>query len=296
MKNFCFVILHYENYEDTFECVDSILKNVIYTNYTIVIVDNGSSNKSGSIIQQKYQDCEKVTVIINKKNLGFARGNNVGFQYAKYTLKADFIALINNDTIISQPDFIEIILKKHKAYSFDILGPDIISLIDGHHQNPRPITLQNKEILAKLLIWYRIYLFLNYIGMDKILENFKKRLFKKPLINQEIMYTSNPDNREMVNVKLHGSCLIFSRSYIEKYDGLNPNTFMYSEEAILYFLIQRDRLKTIYTPDVKIYHKEDSSTSYKYKSNVQRRRFYYKNFIKSGQVLLQMMREKEQLP
>jgi GT2 family glycosyltransferase len=295
MKKFCFVILHYLIYDDTIECINSILGNIDYKNFDVVVVDNGSNNGSGDRIKEKYEDNSKIFVIINPANLGFAKGNNVGYQFAKYKLKSDFIALINNDTLIKQNDFIDSIINKHAVKPFHILGPDIISIIDGRHQNPSPVTLQDKDVLIKFIKNYKILLFLNYFLIDKFMENFKKKIIKKPFINLNIQAIDNKENKELVNVKLHGSCLVFSPEYIQNYEGLYPKTFMYSEEAILYFIAKRDHLTTIYFPQAKIYHKEDSSTEYLYKKNYKKRRFYYKNFIDSGFVFLELMEKNKDL-
>lgn len=45
-------------------------------------------------------------------NLGFARGNNKGYRYAKNTLGCNYIIMLNNDTIIIQHDFLSIIRKE----------------------------------------------------------------------------------------------------------------------------------------------------------------------------------------
>ena len=66
-----------------------------------MIVDNGSSNNSGKLIDSKYKDMSNIHVILLKDNLGFAKGNNIGFQYAKKELNCDFICMLNNDTILS---------------------------------------------------------------------------------------------------------------------------------------------------------------------------------------------------
>jgi len=289
---FAFVVLHYLTLEDTIECVDSIINNIDYKNYKIVIVDNGSPNGSGTILKEKLHNNDKIIVILNKNNLGFAKGNNVGFQHAKHRLNADFIALINNDTIIEQSDFITKIIEKFKSSNFHILGPDIVSTKDGIHQNPRPRTLQNKAELRSQIKLYRTKLLLNYFLLDNILEKTKKRFIKKPFIT--VSETIGPSwEKEKLNVKLHGSALVFSPSYVELYEGLYPKTFIYSEEAILYFIAKRDNLKTLYFPEVKILHKEDSSTNEIFKKNFKKRRFYYKNFIKSGKILLELMEKPE---
>ena len=84
MYTFSFVILHYISITDTIECIESILKNINYLKYYIIVVDNGSKNNSGNILKEKYKNNSNVKVILNENNLGFARGNNVGYKLAKY--------------------------------------------------------------------------------------------------------------------------------------------------------------------------------------------------------------------
>lgn len=293
MYRFTFVILHYLSYDDTIECIESILKNVEYPNCFLVVVDNGSNNGSGIKLLSRYEHEKNITVIINKTNLGFAKGNNIGFQYAKNTLKSDFICLINNDTEIRQKDFIDRIVEKFKRYEFHILGPDIITVENGRHQNPQKATLQNPNEIKRFIRLYRIYLLLNYVCLDNLLEKMKKRVFPKPIFTSDVKTILNPGNKEMADVKLHGSCLVFSPHYVKQYKGLYPKTFMYSEEAILYYLARQDGLSTVYFPDVQIYHKEDVSLNSIYEQSYKKRRFYYQNFIRSGKALLELMQENE---
>ena len=92
--NFTFVILHYYTIEDTVNCVQSIKEIETYgNNVKIVIVDNASPNRTGKLIQEKYIDDPQIHVILSSENLGFANGNNLGFEYAKKQLKSDFIIL-----------------------------------------------------------------------------------------------------------------------------------------------------------------------------------------------------------
>ncbi|EMF0409107.1 glycosyltransferase, partial [Enterococcus faecium] len=70
-----FEVLHYETINETIQCVESILSNVI--NPVIVVVDNASSNNSGNELIEKFKSYDNVFVLINEKNLGFAKGNNI---------------------------------------------------------------------------------------------------------------------------------------------------------------------------------------------------------------------------
>ena len=77
-----FIILHYLAEEETYRSVDSIKNKIDVEEYKIVIVDNGSPDQSGERLQRKYSNESKIDVILTGKNLGFAKGNNVGFKYA----------------------------------------------------------------------------------------------------------------------------------------------------------------------------------------------------------------------
>lgn len=281
-----FVILHFLTYDDTHECIDSILNNVDYFNYQIVVVDNGSSNDSAERLCKHYSNNLKVKVIINEFNLGFAKGNNVGYRYAKYDLKSDFIILINNDTIIKQRSFINKIIQKYKSDKFHIMGPDIISLKDNCHQNPQRESLVNKIEIVSEIKKSRINLILNYIGIENMLINIKK--FIKLKMNMKNIYNIDY-GKEKNDVQLHGSCLIFSPDYIKKYEGLYDKTYMYREEDILFYFVKRYGLIMKYYPKVCIFHKEDSSTNYVYKEDKYKRRFYYKNMIRSSKLLLELI-------
>ena len=92
--DFAFVILHYNTIEDTILCVDSIKENV-NSNYNIVIVDNCSPNGSGKLVKEKYCNDVDIHVILSERNEGFARGNNIGFIFAKERLHSKFIILMN---------------------------------------------------------------------------------------------------------------------------------------------------------------------------------------------------------
>jgi len=291
MECFCFVILHYQTRDDTIECVNSIFDNISYKNYQIVLVDNGSPNKSGAILKEYYKTKQNVTVIINKKNLGFTDGNNVGFLFARDSLHANYIALINNDTIIQQKNFIETIIEKDNINNFDILGPDIIS-VTGHHQNPVFNKVSTIRAVETYIKFYRKVLFLNYFALDKLLEQIKKSFIPKSNIHLEDINVPQNHTMEQKGVMLHGSAMIFSKSYFSVYDGLYPGPFMYGEEAILDFIAKRDKLTVLYCPEIKIIHKDDSSTNFAYRNPLKKRRFYLKNFIYTMKILQSLMKEK----
>lgn len=290
MYKFSFVILHYETINDTIECINSILNNIEYIEYEIIVVDNASKNKSGIQLKELYKGNSKIHVLINLENIGFAKGNNIGYKFAKDELRSSFIALINNDTLIKQKDFIDIVIKKYKETKFDLLGPDILSINEDYHQNPKPLSIRNKMVLKRLILHHIFLLLLNYILIDQKAEQIKKYFVKKPLI-KNITNKDYDHTRDLYNVKLSGCCLIFSPKFIADYDGLYDKTFLYSEEEILFYQMKRDNRKTLYSPDIKIIHKEDATLNSLFTQTYKRRRFYYKNYIRSGFAFLKLLNQ-----
>ena len=53
MEHVSFVILNYCSGDLTIQCISSIRKNIGYSNYSIVVVDNGSPDKSGVSVAAK---------------------------------------------------------------------------------------------------------------------------------------------------------------------------------------------------------------------------------------------------
>jgi GT2 family glycosyltransferase len=276
-----FVILHYLTIIDTIECIQSILNNV-EGDFDIVVVDNGSNDGSGLELEAKYRGVQNIHIIISKTNSGFARGNNIGYQYAKQRLNPDFIILLNNDTLVTQKHFIEIIEKKYIQHEFDILGPDIHSLVDNTHQNPhnKPLKEYSKSYLLALFIKFLASFLLIYLKVDSVF----KRKKRNTSMSEHKIY-----NMEQKDIMLHGCCLIFSRHYINKYNGLYDKTFLYMEEDILFYIAQKEGLLTMYSPDIFIEHKEDSSTNAFVKVGRQKRLFIYKHHLKSSLEFLKIV-------
>lgn len=285
---FVFVVLHYKTWWDTIECVDSMLATA-YTNKKIIIVNNDEDNIAKEKLTNKYQNKPEIILLHTGENLGFSRGNNVGFQYAKNELEASFIVLSNNDIVIPGDSIIDDIIDKYQQTPFDILGPKIISTIDQLDQNPRNELYDSISNVEKFISHFRRLLLLSYVNLDIWLVDLKKKFFPKSSLPK---YNNDLDHdTEQWGVKLHGSFLVFAPTYVANYEGLYPLKSMLIEESFLNYIAKRDHLRTIYYPYCKIYHKEDSSTNYMYGRGVKKRRFYYRNCLNSCKVLLELMKD-----
>jgi GT2 family glycosyltransferase len=273
-----FVILHYENLDDTKECLESLGKYLNNNDVFVVVVDNGSQNRKLSSISADYEN-DKVQFLYSADNLGFAKGNNIGYLYAKYQLNADIIILANNDLVFSQTDFIEKLVKEYDIRKFDVAGPQIISLVDGKNQNPVAVQFKNCRDLNRRIFRYLILYMLCMLNLDLIAQS----IFAKDI---EEFHPNEDDD-----IQLHGACMIFAREYINKFDGLYDKTFMYCEEGILKFIVKRENMRMMYLENLKVNHKEGASTKTIYGKGRKKRLFYYKWNLESCRILKKLMKE-----
>ncbi len=89
------IIVNYNSYDDVCRLLSS-LKKLTYDNYNVIIVDNASLDESGRLLQERFSD-ERISIILNPENSGFAAGNNLGMSTA-VARGADWIWLLNADT------------------------------------------------------------------------------------------------------------------------------------------------------------------------------------------------------
>jgi GT2 family glycosyltransferase len=260
--------------------VDSIINRIDTESYHIIIVDNCSPDNSGEQLISKYAGNRHIVVICNESNLGFARGNNVGFRYAK-NMGCKFIVVLNNDTLLLQDNFYKVIKDEYERSKFAVLGPLIETPYNKLTDNPGRNTVMSKKELHHFIFLVRIRLLFNYLRIepvyDRLLSLVQNRSARQ---GKNTCYKTRCEN-----VQLHGCCLVFSPQYISRFNGLNENTFLYMEEDILYAEMMIAKMKTVYTPDLRIFHKGGGSTNTVLRNNVLKRRFNYKCHLQSAQVL-----------
>ena len=114
------VILNWNSYEDTKECLDS-LEDVTYPNYEIIIVDNGSTDGSVARLEMAFPQHK---FIRSEENLGFAGGNNIGIKYA-LAQGVNYVLLLNNDTIVSPGFLTEMVKTAEEDQTIGLVGGKI---------------------------------------------------------------------------------------------------------------------------------------------------------------------------
>ncbi|WP_164508064.1 glycosyltransferase family 2 protein [Lapidilactobacillus wuchangensis] len=115
------IVLNYNNYSDTIECIKNIRK-VNYSNYEIVVVDNHSTDNSRKHLEVALFANE--VFLQASTNRGYAAGNNIGIKYALMN-DADYLCILNNDVEVD-PDFLTVLVDAlEKNSQIGVAGPKI---------------------------------------------------------------------------------------------------------------------------------------------------------------------------
>lgn len=217
------IILNWNGKIDTLDCLES-LKRSSYHNQNIIVVDNGSSDNSTEQIALLHP---YVTLIKTGKNLGYAEGNNVGIRHALKN-NADFIFIINNDTLISETCITELVDNAVKLPNAAILSPLVL-----YQNNPNTIC---------------------YAGT--LVENRTFRFSR----DCDGLASYKLERKSPYKTITGAGCALFIRANILKKIGLfHKDYFLYWEEMDLSYRVKKSEYDIYVVPTAKIWHKVGSS-------------------------------------
>ena len=256
------IILNYNNATDIVSCVKSILENVDENNFRIVVVDNGSNidvrdgveramvelseNSFLSIgeIPQYQMSLPLITYLKLPVNLGYARGNNAGFELLKSCNEVSYIMICNSDIIFTSDIITPLANKYPKCKDIGALSP-MLYRMDGSVD----LSCARSAYEMKDLIFTFSYLFSSL---------YRSRIRRKQLLLQH----PNLKDESLVEVDMpSGSCMLFEKSVFEEIEGFDPNTFLYYEEAILYHKLKTLDRKNYLIPTISCIHTGGATTS-----------------------------------
>ena len=248
------VILNWNGWKDTLECLESIFQ-ISYPNYHVVVVDNHSTDDSVShliryaegneIVKSKFFEYdpsnkpinfvllnensktvtnhEKLFIIQNNINEGFAEGNNIGIRFASENLNSDYYLLLNNDTVVKENFLKYLVDEGEKNEDVGLLGPKIY-----YYDNPN-------------VIWC--------VG-GKIDWNFARGLH---VGTNEV--DSGQYNEKASFDYISGAALLVKDELIKEIGLLDKNLFLYFEETDLALRASSAGYKNLYVPSSEVWHK-----------------------------------------
>jgi len=279
------VILNWNGWEDTIECLESLYQ-IHYSNYHIIVVDNASSDDSLKKIKEyckgktkvkseyfkynplnkpiktfEYTEKEikisngintpdipsnkKLTIIKNNKNYGFAGGNNVGINYALNHINSQYILLLNSDTFVD-PNFLTELIK---AAENDKNVGSVQSLL------LKPDGKSIDSLGQEIYIWS---------AMDKGMNSKYNNSLKK--------------DRE-----IFGACAaaaIYKKEVLKKIGLFDEDFFVIFEDVDLSWRIRLNGFKSILAANSIVYHKRGISESINHAERSYLMKYHYnKNLL-----------------
>ena len=211
------IILNYNQIKVTFEFIEST-KKLAYKNFEIILVDNASKEDPTKLVQSTYPE---VKLIVNKINLGFTGGNNVGIEASK----GDYYFIVNNDTEVTE-NLIEELLEPFLIdSSIGVVSPKI-----RYFSNPNLI---------------------QYAGFTEV-NPFTGR--NKPIGGKEM--DNGQHDISGYTAYAHGAAMLVKKEVVEKVGMLPDMFFIYYEELDWSAHIKRAGYKIYYQSKALIYHKE----------------------------------------
>ena len=244
-----FIILHYNSYEATKVCVDSILGLDKQECVKVIVIDNSSANDSYKKLCETYSGT-KVELLQTEYNCGFSAANNIAYEYCKKKYDCDFVIFANNDLEFIPKDFVKRIYEEYQNSKFAVVGPDIYNPIIDTHQSPISYEMQrSKSQVKKTIIFNRLAL----TFFDLYYMFFGKSRNDKPEIKDAGVYQEN--------VIPLGACLVISKKLLKKKSVVfSPETFFYYEEYILADWCLKNNEKMVYQPAIKVKHYHGMAT------------------------------------
>jgi len=226
MPNISFIIVTWNSSRDITNCLNSVFSQKL-DNIEVIIIDNASQDDTIELLQKR---SEKLTLICNNRNLGFAWAVNQGLSAAA----GKYLVILNPDTVI-QPDAVKkMLLLMDSDLKIGALGPQLLNT-DGTIQPscrefPRPV-----------------HLFYEFSGLSKIFPRHHK------FGSWRMGYFDHQSSREVDQPM--GACLMVRKSAIEQIGQMDAANFpMFFNEVDWCFRLRQRGWKIVFSPEARVVH------------------------------------------
>lgn len=222
------------------ECIKSINELTSGVAYEIIVVDNASEDGSAHAIKSEFSDC---ILIECKKNLGFAKANNIAAKRAT----GRFVLYLNPDTKLVTNALLGM-------YSYLKRNDDIGAVGSKLLYPSGSIQFTCARTIPTPLNQFCYLAMLNRL--------FPKSKFFSTI---EMGYWDHLTSREIDC--LSGACMMVRKDIIDKLNGFDENLFMYAEDVDLCYRVKQAGWKIYYLATEEIIHYEGCSSSQKKEKN-----------------------------
>ncbi len=210
------IILNYNGGDLVVQCLNSVLR-IDYENFEVILLDNNSTDGSMTNVNNKFGSKQQVKIIMNKRNLGYAEGNNVGVMESN----GEYLVFLNNDVIVD-PNFLKELVIVMKT---DSIAAAQAKLMFMDHPTK----------------FYSAGHYIDYFGMVHVLGEFEED--KGQFDNVYDIFGA------------HGAAFIVKRNLFLKVGGFDSDFFLLFEESDLCWRFWLIGYRIVFVPKAIAYHK-----------------------------------------
>ena len=242
-----FLLVNYFNEKEVCTFVNEQLQPNVNGFIDVVIADNGS--KETTLLAGLANNCTNVSLIKSKNNLGYFGAANFGLtNYLNKQKEYPDAVIICNTDIALHDNFFETLQQQIAKQNFDVLGPSIHSSLLNYYQNPYIINRISKGKLK----------FLHFVSSSYILYSLFTvyHLLKTKLMGRQNSQPSLGANPYAI----HGSFMIFNKTFFEKGGTLNYPSVLFGEELFIAEQARKLNLNMMYEPTLQVKHNEHATT------------------------------------
>lgn len=231
------VIIHYGSFKNVQECVRSIFESEKSSKFLPIIVDNDAKESSDPLIAE-FGD--KIHIIKTSENLGFTGANNVGIDWAKKNLQSEFVAILNDDTTVSESALSTLIetLESHPDAGAAV---PLIYFSKGREFHSGYSEKDLGKIIwygGGVIDWKEVVAF--HFAVDEVDRNQLTKV-------QETQFAT-------------GCCTLFRFSALDQVGLFDEKYFLYLEDVDLSQRLKQAHWKILFQPASHIWHKNAGSS------------------------------------
>jgi GT2 family glycosyltransferase len=221
------VIANKDHIEDLTRCISSILERSTYDNYEIVVVENNSVSEEIFAFYKKIQENPAVRVITYEGEFNYSKINNLGVS----ELAGEYVLLLNNDTSVITPDWIEELLMYAQRKDVGAVGAKL-------YYEDR--TIQHAGVVLGL-------------GAHRTAGHSHYRVDHRNLgYMGRLCYAQNV-------MAVTGACLMMRKSLYEELGGLDEKFAVALNDVDLCIRAWKAGRVNVFTPFAELYHYESAS-------------------------------------
>lgn len=221
------IIPNKDHVDDLSRCVESIINLSTYDNYEIVIVENNSETAEIRTYYEEISRHPRVQVVEYKGDFNYSKINNFGVQYAK----GEYLLLLNNDTEVITPDWMEELLMYAMRKDVGVVGAKL------YYPDK---TIQHAGIVVGL-------------GAHRTAGHTHYRI---PEAN--VGYMGRLCYAQDVTA-VTGACMMVSKALYEELGGLDESFTVALNDVDFCLRVREKGFLNIFTPFAELYHYESKS-------------------------------------